>query len=189
MQQLNDYIRTSFQTEVAEAESISSFFHHQLLKKGEFLIRAGRPCDCFAFVASGLIRIYLEVDDREVTQWIVTKNYFTTDLSSFILNKPGRWNMQALEDSDIWVIQKEDYQKLASVVPRWVEFERLLLIHCFVYLEERVLSHLYMTAEERFHHLFTLEPALFNKVPLQYLASMLGMTPETLSRLRKKRLT
>ena len=130
MQQLHDYIRTSFNTEVAEAESISRFFQPQLLRKGEFLLRAGRICDRMAFVSSGLIRIFLDTGDKEVTQWIVTKNYFTTDLSSF-MSKPGRWNMQALEDSEVWVIGAEDYRQTARTVPRWVEFERLLLIHCF----------------------------------------------------------
>jgi CRP-like cAMP-binding protein len=188
MQQLNDYIRTSFNTEVTEAEHISQYFHPQLLRKGDFLMKAGRVCDRMAFVASGLIRIFMEAGDKEVTQWIVTKNYFTTDLSSFMLSKPGRFNMQALEDSEIWVIEQDDYRRMAKAVPRWVEFERLLLIHCFIYMEERIFSHLCMSAEERFQQLFIQQPDLFNQVPLQYLASMLGMTPETLSRMRKKML-
>lgn len=189
MEQLQVYIQSSFQTEVTEAETISSFFQPRDLKKGEFLFRAGRPCNAMAFLASGLIRIFLEAGDKEVTQWILTKDYFTTDLSSFVMDKPGRWNMQALEDCEIWVIQKEDYRKLAQAVPRWIEFERMLLIHCFVYMEERVFNFISMSAEERFQQLFIQQPDLFNKVPLQYLASMMGMTPETLSRLRKKQLT
>ena len=189
MHQLTEYIRTSFDTELSEANIISSYFHPELLRKGDFFLRSGRPCDRMAVVATGLIRIFLQMEDREVTQWISSKNYFTTDLSSFMFHKPARWNMQALEESEIWVIHTDDYQKLATVVPRWKAFENLLLIHCFVTLEERIFSHLYMTAEERFQHLLIQQPELFNQVPLQYLASMLGMTPETLSRMRKKNLT
>ena len=189
MQQLLDYIQTSFHTEVAEAESISHYFHPRLLKKGDYFLRAGRICDRMAFLSSGLIRIFVDAGGKEVTQWIVTKDYFTTDLSSFMLSKPGRWNMTALEDSHVWVIEREDYRRMAQAIPRWLEFERLLLINCFIYLEERIFSHLYMSAEERYQQLFNQHPELFNQVPLQYLASMLGMTPETLSRMRKKQLS
>lgn len=189
MQQLNDYIRTSFNTEVAEAESISNYFQPQLLRKGDYLLRSGRVCDFMAFLASGMIRIFVNTGDKEVTQWISTRNYFITDLSSFMLAKPGRWNMQALEDCEIWVVDRAGYQQMSGAIPRWIEFERMLLIHCFINLEERIFSHLYMSAEERFQQLFLQQPELFNQVPLQYLASMMGMTPETLSRMRKKALS
>jgi CRP-like cAMP-binding protein len=189
MQMLAEYIQSCFNADPSEAETIGSYFHPQLLQKGDFFLRSGRPCDHFAFIVSGLIRIFVNMDDREVTQWIGTKNYFTTDLSSFMYRKPARWNMQALADSEIWVIHIDDYQKLGTVVPRWKEFENLLLIQCFVTLEERIFAHLCMTAEERFQRLFIQQPELFNQVPLQYLASMMGMTPETLSRMRKKHLS
>lgn len=189
MHMLTEYIQSSFNADVSEAETIGGYFHPQLLQKGDFFLRSGRACDHLAFIASGLIRIFVSMDDREVTQWISTRNYFTTDLSGFMFRKPARWNMQALVDSEIWVIHIDDYQRLGEVVPRWKEFENLLLINCFVILEERIFAHLYMTAEERFQHLFIQQPELFNQVPLQYLASMLGMTPETLSRMRKKHLS
>ena len=189
MQMLQEHIQAYFHTEPAEAETISSYFHYEQLQKGDYFLRTGRPCDRLAFVASGMIRLFIRMEDKEVTQWITTRNYFTTDLSAFMFSKPARWNMQALVDSEVWVIHISDYQKLVNVVPRWKEFENLLLINCFVTLEERIFAHLYMTAEERFQHLFIQQPELFNQVPLQYLASMLGMTPETLSRMRKKHLS
>ncbi|HEY1033150.1 MAG TPA: cyclic nucleotide-binding protein, partial [Flavipsychrobacter sp.] len=77
---------------------------------------------------------------------------------------------------------------LGESIPEWHKLEKLFIAKCFIILEERVNSHLFMTAEERFQQLLSLQPDLFNQVPLQYLASMLGMTPETMSRLRKKSL-
>ena len=108
------------------------------------------------------------------------------DLSSFVFHQSARWNIQALTDCELYVIDNKDYQKIGQVFPRWTELEKLFIAKCFTVLEERVLQHLSMTAEERYNQLFNLNKELFNQVPLQYLASMLGMTPETLSRLRKK---
>jgi hypothetical protein len=84
------------------------------------------------------------------------------------------------------VIDSKDYQRIGQVVPGWSELEKLFIAKCFTVLEDRVVQHLSLSAEERYVRLFNFNKELFNQVPLQYLASMLGMTPETLSRLRKK---
>lgn len=73
-----------------------------------------------------------------------------------------------------------------ALIPKWAELEKMFIIHCFVTLEDRIQTHLSMTAEERYHYFFENNKDLFNQVPLQYIASMLGMTPETFSRIRKK---
>jgi hypothetical protein len=75
------------------------------------------------------------------------------------------------------------------MVPLWYELEKMFLIRCFTFIEERIMSHLSMTAEERYHFFFENNKELFNQVPLHYIASMLGMTPETFSRIRKKPLS
>jgi hypothetical protein len=85
-----------------------------------------------------------------------------------------------LTDSEIYKIDSKDYQKIGQVVPGWTELEKLFIAKCFTVLEERIVTHLSMTAEERYIQLFNLNKELFNQVPLQYLASMLGMTPETI---------
>jgi CRP-like cAMP-binding protein len=128
----------------------------------------------------------VNINDKEVTKWISTKGYFVVDLSSFIFRLPARWNIQALTDCEIYVIDYKDYQKIGQFVPRWSELEKLFIAKCFVILEDRIISHLSMSAKDRYIQLFNFNKDLFNQVPLQYLASMLGMTPETLSRMRKK---
>jgi CRP-like cAMP-binding protein len=80
----------------------------------------------------------------------------------------------------------DNYQNIGAVVPEWHELEKFFIAKCFLNLEDRVYTFLSMTAEERFHHFYEQKQELFNLVPLQYIASMLGMTPETLSRIRKK---
>lgn len=186
MTELEKYIHTYFGVGLDDLSKISSLFKPVTLKKGDFFLKTGRLSDRLGFVQSGIIREYVNLDDKEVTKWISTKGYFVVDLASFVFDKSARWNIQALTDCEIYIINKKDYQKIGEVVPRWMELEKLFIAKCFTVLEDRVLQHLSLTAEERYHQLYDFNKELFQQVPLQYLASMLGMTPETFSRIRKK---
>lgn len=186
MTELEKYIQTYFGVKPDELTKISSFFKPITLNKGDFFLKTGRQSDRLGFVQSGIIREFVIVDDKEITKWISTKGYFVVDLSSFVFQQTARWNIQALSDCELYVINKKDYQKIGQEITGWAELEKLFIAKCFTVLEDRILQHLSMSAEERYQQLFTFKKELFNQVPLQYLASMLGMTPETLSRLRKK---
>lgn len=188
MTELEKYIQTYFGVNQNDLSTISAYFKPLTLKKGDFFLKTGRYSDRLGFVQTGIIREFVVMDEKEVTKWISTKGYFVVDLSSFLFQNPGRWNIQALTDCELHVIDQKDYQKIGQVVPRWAELEKLFIAKCFTVLEDRILQHLSMSAEERYRQLFQFNGELFNQVPLQYLASMLGMTPETLSRLRKKAL-
>lgn len=186
MTELGIYIQTSFGATHEELEQIASFFEPVTLAKGDHFLKQGRYCDRLGFVQSGLMREFMITGEKEVTKWIITKGYFVVDLAGFLFSQKARWNIQALTDCTLFVIHTENYRKINKLVPRWPELEKLFIAKCFPVLEERIVTHLSMTAEERYNQLFSFNKELFNKVPLQYLASMLGMTPETLSRLRKK---
>jgi CRP-like cAMP-binding protein len=186
MTELEQYIQSYFGVAKEETKTISSFFKPVLLPKGEYFLKAGRHSNRLGFVQAGILREYVVLDDKEITKWISTKGYFAVDLSSFIFNRPARWNIQALADTELYVIDDEAYRKIGEAIPQWKELEKLFIAKCFTVLEDRVLAHLSMTAEERYHQLFAFNKDIFNLVPLQYIASMLGMTPETLSRLRRK---
>lgn len=184
--ELEHYIANYFDAEKQELTDIASYFKPQQVRKGDYLLKTGRVCNQLSFISEGLVRIYVQTNDKEVTQWISNKGYFLTDLASFIFQTPARWNMQALSDCELYTIDRNDYVNLGNIVNNWHKIEKAFLAKCFVMLEDRVFSHLAMSAEERYQRFLSFQPELFNKVPLQYLASMLGMTPETLSRLRKK---
>jgi CRP-like cAMP-binding protein len=186
MTELEKYIHTYFGIANDDLASIVSFFRPLTLKKGDYFLKAGGQSDRLGFVQSGIIREFIVINDKEVTKWISTKGYFAVDLSSFYFHNPSRWNIQALTNCELFVIDSKNYQKIGQVIEKWKELEKLFIAKCFTTLEDRILSHLSMTAEERYNQLFKFNKELFNQVPLQYLASMLGITPETLSRLRKK---
>lgn len=188
MTELEKYIQTCFGVAQEDLAQISTFFKPLTLAKGEYYLKTGRYSDRLGFVQSGIVREYLVIDDKEVTKWISTKGYFVVDLASFQFMQPARWNIQALTDCELYVIDRANYKKIGEVVPSWSGLEKLFLARCFTVLEDRVVQHLSMTAEERYQQLYSFNKELFNQVPLQYLASMLGMSPETLSRIRKKEL-
>ena len=186
MTELEKYIQTYFGVSNNELIAISAFFKPKTLNKGDFFLKTGKYSDKLGFVQTGIVREFVYMDGKEVTKWISTKGYFVVDLASFVFNQPARWNIQAFSDCELYVIDRKDYQQIGQLVPRWTELEKLFIAKCFTVLEDRVLQHLALSAEERYEQLFNFNKELFNQVPLQYLASMLGMTPETFSRIRKK---
>ncbi len=164
-------------------------FHPETLEKGAFYLHQGQNCDKLSFIRSGLLRIYVRQEDgREVTQWISSPSYFITDLASLIFGQPARWTIQTLSRTELYTISRKDYEALGNRLPRWHALEKLFLAKCFMILEERVFEHLSLSAEERYERFFETNKDLFRDVPLQYLASMLGMTPETFSRIRRRKL-
>ena len=187
MTELEQYIKSYFGVvALDDLKSIVSFFKLRTLKKGDFLLRSNEYCDKLSFLQSGLMRMFISIDGKEVTQCISSKGHFSTDLSSFIFDTPSRWTIQALIETELYTISKEDYKRIGNLVPRWNEFEKLFIVRCFTILEDRTVRHLSMTAEERYSFYFENNRELFNQVPMQFIASMLGMRPETFSRIRKK---
>lgn len=172
-----------------ELAQISSFFKPEHLQKGAFYLTTGQQSNKLSFIKSGLLRVYANTEDKEVTQWIAAKSSFITDLSSLVFSSPARWTIQTLTDVSLYTISKGDYERLGDVVPGWHKLEKLFITKCFTIMEDRIFSHLSMTAEERYHFFYENNRELFNQVPLQYIASLLGMTPETFSRIRKKQIS
>jgi CRP-like cAMP-binding protein len=128
----------------------------------------------------------LSDEGREITQWLSVKDFFVTEIMGFFFNQPNRWTIQAFTETELLTITKTDYLKLCKELPKWNEIEKKVIFKCFVMMENRIFSHLSMTAEERYNQYFEHNKELFHQVPLQYIASVLGMTPETFSRIRKK---
>lgn len=186
MFELKKHIIETFGFTEGEFQNINNFFQIKKIKKGDYFLKEGQYVKQLGFVEQGILREYLFVNDKEVTKWFSTSGYFAVDLSGFLFDQKSKVNYQAITDVELLVISKEHYNNISTKVSRWGKLEKMFLAKCFTVLENRIVSHLALSAEERYNQLFTFNPSLFNEVPLNQLASMLGMTAETLSRIRKK---
>ena len=188
MKEIESYIENYLGIGGNDLAPISSLFKKTALKKNEYLLKMNQYAQSLHFVRTGCLRVfaYNQSGDKEVTQWISNQGMFITDLSSFTFGTKCRWNIQALSNCELYTISKENYQSIGDYVQNWQELDKLFIAKCFVALEDRIFAQLSMTAEEKVKNLLALNSEIFLQVPLQYIASMLGMTPETLSRVRKK---
>ncbi|HTI08595.1 MAG TPA: cyclic nucleotide-binding domain-containing protein [Puia sp.] len=186
MTELEQYLHTYMGIPDADMKNLVSCFRQDTLEKGDYFLKAGRVCQKLSFHRSGLLRVYASHGEKEITQWISFKGNFITDLSGIVCDEPSRFTIRALSHCELYTIDKKDYNNLSRVIDKWPLLERRLLTRCFGFLEARVFALLSMSAEERYKFLFSQNEELFVQVPLKYLASMMGITPESLSRIRKK---
>lgn len=189
MTELEQYISAYFPVDPHELTVIAEQFKEESLEKNDFFLKIGHYSERLSFIRSGMLRIYAPSGEKDITQWISTQGYFVTDLASLVFGIPARWNIQAITDVELFTIDKKAYMQLGKDIPQWHQLEKLFIAKCFTILEDRIFSHLSMSAEERYNELFRTNRELLNQVPLNYLASMLGMTPETFSRIRAKRIS
>lgn len=156
------------------------------LEKGSFLITEGKICQHVYFLEQGCLRGYYNLDGREITYWFAFENNFVTSLLSFVTQKPGMENIQLLEDCKLWAVTHTDLQKLYDNHPDINTLGRIMNERYYVMLEERFVSNHFKEAKQRYDNLLSQSPHILQRVPLGYVASYLGMTQETLSRMRSK---
>ena len=157
-----------------------------MLKKGAYLVTEGQRCRHLYFVESGALRGCYTLDGKEITYWFAFENDFVTSFHSFITETPAVERIQLLEGSVLWAISKE---RLNHLLNAHHEIERLLRIAYegyYIRLEERFVNGGFKTAAERYRDLLEQRPQLLERVPLSYIASYLGISPETLSRVRAR---
>ncbi len=183
---LDQLFKDFFSISDANALKLVPNFERVELKRGEYLIKEADYSSHLFVIESGLIRQYAWSNKGEFTQWIGTANHFVTDLASFIFDKPSIWNFQCISDCTVYRLSKSDYHKMESEIVEWNKFEKAFLAKCFCTMEQRISDFICLTAEERYVQYFEQHKSLFHQVPLQYIASVLGMSPETLSRIRTK---
>lgn len=184
---LRKVITNTISISVQELEYMLSLFKHKTLKKEDYLLKIGKPCSQVFFVNEGVLRIYYPNDKGEdTTCYFALPNEFVTSFSSFSTGKLSVENIQAIIPTTVLYIEKNELELLYQKIPVTQEFGRKAAENLAIILEKRISLFLNNTADERYQFLIKHNPILIQTIPLQYLASYLGISPQHLSRLRKK---
>ena len=155
------------------------------LKKGDYLSKEGEVCRMITIVQKGVLRSFYDKDGEQLTTYFNIEGSIATALRSFLKEVPALENIQALSHVQLISIQKSDLMRLYHEIPSWNKLARIVMERLYVSMEERSISLQYDTATERYLKFIDDYPHVINQVPLQYIASFIGITPETLSRIRK----
>lgn len=169
-----------------ELNLIDTYFEVKDLKKKDFLLENGKVCNFIGFIASGTIRHFHVKDGVEKTCDISFENAWVTDFQSFTHDTPCIMNLQAMENTIVFIIKKEKLYKLYQECAKYETFGRLMAEQVAQRATEIAMSLSSDKPEERFNNLIKNQPDLFQKVPQKYIANFLGVSPESLSRIRKR---
>ncbi|GGG07902.1 Crp/Fnr family transcriptional regulator [Pontibacter amylolyticus] len=168
-------------------EALSKALTRVELPKNAFLVREGMVCNKLYFLEQGCLRgYYNNLDGKEVTYWFGFENNFITSFYSFISRKPGIENIQTLEDSTLWGISSEALHQLFDQHHDLERLVRIINEQYYIRLEERLMAMQFKTARERYEQLLETSPHILQRIPLGQIASYLGISQETLSRIRSQ---
>jgi len=165
-------------------QDLSAFLKRHALPKGYTLVKQDGVCNYIYFIEKGLTRTYYLKDGKDVTDWISDENSFACSIISFITRKPDRRIIELLEPSVIYALYFEDAENLCAKHHDIENFFRRLVSQGLVQLQNKFDDLHFATAADRYHNLITNHPTIIQRVSLGMIASYLGITQETLSRIR-----
>lgn len=164
----------------------TTFFAPKKLRKKQYFLQEGDVCRAIAFVSKGCLRSY-SVDDagaEHVVQFAV-EDWWIADLQSYLSGQPSRLAIDAIEESELLLLEKSKRDQLLAQVPKFEKFFRLLYERNYLAVNERITCTLMASAEDRYLKFLEMFPQFVQRVPQKDIASYLGITPESLSRIRK----
>jgi CRP-like cAMP-binding protein len=168
-------------------EFIKALFIPKRVKKGEFLLREGDMAKYGMFVASGCLRTYtIDNKGKEHILQFSPEDWWTGDMNSMVNDSPSQFFIDAVEDSDILLFDDTSLQKLNKYIPASATMYEVALQKSLAAQNQRIISTLTSSAEERYNEFLKKYPSLTQRVPQHMIASYLGVSPETLSRIRKQ---
>jgi CRP-like cAMP-binding protein len=171
----------------SEEEKIKHYLTPKKLRKKQYLLQEGDPCKFVAFVEKGALRSY-SIDEKgseRIVQFAL-ENWLISDLYSFLTGEPATYTIDAIEDCELVLINKSAHEELLKTLPKYETWIRLQITGAYIALQKRLTSIISFTLEERYEGFTTIYPQIVQRVPQHMIASYMGLTPETLSRVRKK---
>ena len=162
-----------------------SIIKQQQVSKKELILREGQICKNISFVHSGILRAYhLDKEGKEATIMFALKDWWITDMFGFINQQPAMLNIEAVENTCIFQLQKKDLDKLYHKVPKFERFFRIIMQNAYIREQLRIIQNLTLTAEERYNNFLAKYPQVAKNVTQKQIATYLGITPEFLSTIR-----
>ncbi len=186
MDKLKKYCSQVVQLSDKELSLIDAHFEIKTYKKKEFLLQNGLVCNFIGFIAEGTIRHFHIKEGVEKTCDISFENSWITDFQSFTHGTAGIMNLQTMEDTVVIIINKENLYKLYKACNQYETFGRIMAENVAQRATEIAMSLSSDKPEERFQNLIKKQPDLFQRVPQKYIANFLGVSPESLSRIRNR---
>jgi CRP-like cAMP-binding protein len=185
---LRNYIDTQLADTVSDEEFglIKQAFVGKKIRRKQYLLQEGDVCKYIAFIVKGAMRQY-SVDTKEMEHIVRfgIENWWMSDRESFIMLTPSRYNIDAVEDTDLLMITNASLQELRAHSPSFTKLGQLLDGRSYIAAQKRIHASISLTAEERYLDLLKSNPDFLQRFPQNMIASYLGISPETLSRIRK----
>ena len=184
---LIDFLRNSNLVSLEAAKEIASQFSEKTISKNQFFLTEGKIANEYLFLQNGFIRSFAyDTEGNDITTNFYSDNQVVFEVSSFFNRTPSKENIQAVTDCQGWYITYDQLNHLFHSLPQFRDFGRSILVKGFSALKTRMLSTITETAEERYSRLLQTNPEIFQYAPLKHIASYLGITDSSLSRIRKE---
>lgn len=182
---LQNYLQSKITLSDAEIELIKSVSTIKKLRKRQYLLQEGDTWRFHAFVCNGFVRTYsVDSKGQEHIMNFSPENYWTGDRESLTTQNPSIYNIEAIENSDILLIKKSDFEKICLQIPNFNDLVNNILQKSFLVSQNRIHSNISFSSEEKYQNFIQKFPSICNRVPQHMIASYLGISPETLSRIR-----